>query len=89
MNGNKNRFESIDRTAVPRTRKSKHYEIVEEILQQMGQLRSKKALKIPRSALRPAKLQHIRAALVRAAARQNLTVATSSDNEYFYIWRQD
>jgi hypothetical protein len=89
MNGNKNRFESIDRTAVPRTRKSKHYDIVEDILEQMGQLRSRKALKIPRTALRPAKLAHIRAALVRAAARQKLTVGTSSDNEYFYVWRQN
>jgi hypothetical protein len=89
MNGNKSRFESINRIDVPRTRKSKHYEIVEDILQQMGDLRSKKALKIPRTALRPATLAHIRAALVRGAARQKMTVATSSDDEYFYVWRQD
>ena len=87
MNG-RNQFESIDRTDVPRTRKSKHYGIVEDILQQMGQLRSKRALKIPRTALRPAKLAHIRAALVRAAARQNVAVATRSDDKYFYVWRQ-
>jgi len=89
MGGNKRHFESIDRSAVPHTRKGKHYDIVEQILQEIGDLRSKKALKIPRSALGAAKLQHVRAALSRASSRENLGLATSSDDEYFYVWRQE
>jgi hypothetical protein len=89
MSGNKQRFESIDRTDVPRTRKSKHNDIVEQILQEVGELRSKKALKIPRSVLGSAKVEHIRAALSRASGKQNLPLATRSDDQYFYVWRED
>lgn len=89
MSGNRQRFESIDRTDVPHTRKSKHNDIVGQILQEIGELRSKKALKIPRSALGAAKIEHIRAALSRASGKENLQLATSSDDQYFYVWRED
>jgi len=87
--GNKPQFEAIERKAVPRTRRGKHRSLVEQILEELGALRARKALKIPRTALGSAKLEHIRAALSRASARQNLDLATSSDDEYFYVWRQD
>jgi len=89
VSGNKHRFESIERTDVPRTRKSKHTQLVEQILMELGEIRHKRALKIPRSALRGAKLEHIRAALSRASGRRKLDLATSSDDAYFYVWRQD
>lgn len=85
----RNDFESINRSAIPRTRKSKHHAIVEQILQQVEDLRPRKALKIPRSALRSAKLEHIRAALSRASARTKQPLATSADEKFFYVWRQD
>jgi hypothetical protein len=82
-------FESINRSAVPRNRKSKHHEIVERILEEVETLRGKKALKIPRSALASDKVEHIRAALSRASAKTKLNLATSADDNYFYVWRQD
>ena len=87
-NGSKGRFESINRTSVPTTRKSKHHSLVEEILEQISGMSGKKALKIPRSALGKAKIEHIRAALTRASSRDKVNLATSSDDEYFYVWRQ-
>ena len=89
LNGNKAPFESINRSDVPRTRKSKHHGIIEQILEEAGTLRTKKALKIPRSALGSARIEHIRAALTRASARLEMNLATSSDDQYFYVWRQD
>jgi hypothetical protein len=89
LNSDNGRFESIDRRAVPRTRRSKHHTLIEGILQQVSALRGKKALKIPRTALGTAKIEHIRAALTRASGRENLVLATSSDDEYFYVWRQE
>jgi hypothetical protein len=89
MTGNKRQFQAIDRSDVPHTRKGKHYDIVERILQEIGELRSKKALKIPRTAFGRAKLEHVRAALSRASSRENLGLATSSDDKYFYVWRQE
>lgn len=89
VNGNKNPFESINRSDVPRTRKGKHHDIIEQILKEVPTLRAKKALRIPRSALGSAKLEHIRAALTRASTRLEVNLATSSDDRYFYVWRQD
>ena len=89
VNGRKRKFESIDRSEVPNTRKSKHHGIIEQILEEVGNLRTKKALRIPRAALGDAKIEHIRAALTRASARLEVNLATSSDDEYFYVWRQD
>ena len=88
MNSNRHDFESIDRKTVPHTRKSKHHGLIEQILREIGDLHVKKALKIPRAAFGSAKIEHIRAALSRAAARKRLELATSSDEKYFYVWRE-
>jgi hypothetical protein len=82
------RFESIERTDVPTGRKSKHHSMVERILRELGDLRPKRALKIPRSALGSAKIEHIRAALSRASSKGELEIGTSVDDDYFYVWRQ-
>jgi hypothetical protein len=86
--GSRQHFESIERSAVPTSRKSKHYEIVEKILQDVGGLKGKRALRIPRTLLGEAKIEHIRAALSRAAAKSDINLATSADQKYFYVWRQ-
>jgi hypothetical protein len=83
------RFESIERGAVPTGRKSKHHNIVERILREVEDLRAKRALKIPRSALGSAKIEHIRAALSRASAKGEMELGTSVDDNYFYVWRQN
>jgi len=30
---------------------------------------------------------NLRSVIVRTAAKENIRVATSSDDEYFYVWR--
>ncbi len=82
-------FESISRSAVPTNRKSKHHQIVEKILRELDGLKTKRALRIPRSALGNAKIEHIRAALSRASAKNKTDLATSVDDNYFYVWRQN
>jgi hypothetical protein len=82
-------FESIERSAVPTHRKSKHHQIIERILREVGGLKAKRALRIPRGALGDAKVEHIRAALSRASAKIDVVLATSVDDNYFYVWRQN
>ena len=86
---NQRPFESIERSAIPTGRKSKHHDMVERILREAGDLKAKRALRIPRSALGDVKIEHIRAALSRASAKISLELATSVDDNYFYVWRQD
>ena len=82
-------FESINRSAVPRTRKGKHRQIVEKIIGEVDNLKRNQALKIPRGALGSAKIEHVRAALSRASGKMKVELATSADEKYFYVWRQD
>ena len=82
-------FDSVERGDVPTSRKSKHHEIVEKILREVDGLKARRALRIPRGALGEAKIENIRAALSRASAKIDVVLATSVDDNYLYVWRQD
>ena len=86
---NQHPFESIERSAVPTSRKGKHHEIVGRILREAVNLRGKKALKIPHRALGSAKIEHVRAALTRASMKSGIQLGTTVDDDYFYVWRAD
>lgn len=79
-------FESILQVDVPQGRDGKHKAIVTRLLREIGQLAEGSALKIPLSKL-PDSKENIRAALSRAARQQNLALATSSNDEYLYVWK--
>lgn len=81
-------FESILQADVPKGRDGKHKRIVTRLLNDIDQLQSGNALKIPLEAL-PDSKENIRAALNRATHLRGIEVATSSDAEYLYIWKTD
>ena len=89
VGSNEQNFDSIEQSAVPTSRKSKHYQMVEKILREVGGLKGKRALRIPRGALGDAKIEHIRAALSRASGKIEVELATSVDDNYLYVWQQD
>lgn len=79
-------FESILQVDVPQGRDGKHKTIVTRLLREVEQLAEGSALKIHVSKL-PDSKENIRAALSRAARQQNLALATSSNDEYLYVWK--
>jgi hypothetical protein len=81
-------FESILQADVPKGRDGKHKRIVSRLLNDIDQLKSGTALKIPLEAL-PDSKENIRAALNRATHLRGIDVATSSDTEYLYIWKTE
>jgi hypothetical protein len=80
------RFESVLRVDVPTGRNGKHREIVAQLLSDIEQLEQGSALKVPLDEL-PDTKENIRSALNRATRERNITVATSSDNDFLYIWK--
>ena len=80
------KFESVPQATVPRGRDGKHRQIVEVLLRDLSQLRDNSALKIPVSAL-PDTKENVRAALTRATRQRGIDIATSSDNEFLYVWK--
>jgi hypothetical protein len=81
-------FESMLQANVPKGRDGKHKRIVELLLNDISQLKKSSALKIPLSAL-PDTKENVRAALSRASRQKGIDIATSSDNEFLYVWKPE
>lgn len=79
-------FKSISQTDLPQGRNGKHKTIVLELLSDLDRLQAGQALKIPLAEL-PDTKENIRSALNRATRQKGIDVATSSDVEYFYVWK--
>jgi hypothetical protein len=82
------RFKSVLQTDVPKGRDGKHKQIIVRLLREIAQLSDGSALKIPFAEL-PDTKENIRSALSRAARQQKIELATSSDDEFLYIWKTD
>lgn len=80
------KFESMPQANVPKGRDGKHKHIVELLLNDISQLKQSSALKIPLSEL-PDTKENVRAALSRASRQKGIDIATSSDNEFLYVWK--
>jgi hypothetical protein len=82
------RFESMPQADVPKGRDGKHKQIVELLLNDISQLKEGDALKIPLSAL-PDTKENIRSALSRATRQRGIEIATSSDDEFLFVWKPE
>ena len=82
------KFESVLQANVPKGRDGKHKEIVIQLLSDIAKLAPGTALKIPLDQL-PDTKQNVRSALSRAASQQNVNLATSSNDEFLYVWKTD
>ncbi|MFP5235368.1 MAG: hypothetical protein ACLGSD_05660 [Acidobacteriota bacterium] len=79
-------YKSISQLDVPKGREGKHKHVVTQILSDLQQLSDGLALKIPLAEL-PDTKENIRSALNRATRILCIDVATSSDAEFLYIWK--
>jgi hypothetical protein len=80
------RFESVLQVDVPKGRDGKHKQIISQLLHDLERLLKGSALKIPLAEL-PDSKENIRAALSRAANQRKLAIATSSNDEFLYVWK--
>ena len=80
------RFDCISQVDVPKGRDGKHKKIITQLLEDIDQLNTGSALKIPLARL-PDTKENIRAALSRAAAQKKLSIATSSNSEFLFVWK--
>jgi DNA-directed RNA polymerase subunit F len=82
------KFQSMLQADVPKGRDGKHKQIVEQLLSDISQLERESALKIPLSAL-PDTKENIRSALSRATRQRGIDIATSSDEDFLYVWKSE
>jgi hypothetical protein len=82
------KFESVQQVDVPRGRDGKHKQIVQRLLNDLAQVTTGMALKVPLDQL-PDTKENVRSALSRAARQGDINLATSSDEKFLYIWKTD
>jgi hypothetical protein len=82
------KFESVLQADVPKGRNGKHNEIITQLLSDIAQLTPGSALKVPLDQL-PDSKENIRSALSRAAKLANIDLATSSNEDFLYIWKTE
>jgi TusA-related sulfurtransferase len=81
-----NKFQSILQADVPKGRDGKHKLIILELLEGIENLQSGSALKVPLAEL-PDSKENIRSALSRATRQRQIDIATSSDDNFLYVWK--
>jgi hypothetical protein len=81
------RFKWVAQADVPQGRNGRHKQIVTTILNDLDQLKSGAALKVPLAELAESK-EKVRSALSRATRKAKRNVATASDAEFLYIWNE-
>jgi hypothetical protein len=82
------KFESVPQVNVPKGRDGKHKEIITQLLSDIEQLAVGSALKIPLAEL-PDSKENVRSALSRAARQKKINLATSSNDEFLFVWKTD
>jgi hypothetical protein len=73
---------------VPTGRNGKHKAVVTKILSDLEGLKPGKAIRIPLNELNDSK-ENVRSALNRAIHKLKIEIATSTDEEYLYVWHSN
>jgi hypothetical protein len=81
-------FEAIYEEDVPLRHGWRYRALIERVLKNLGNLAEGRALKVP-VCLLPDTVKNFRSALVRSTIHQGFSIQTSSDPEYFYVWRAE
>lgn len=83
-------FPNYGRTAISglkKSRKGKHHSLLAKIMEDLRKSQSGFAVTIPLSSIGEVSVLSLRSAIIRAASKENISVATSSDDGNFYVWK--
>ena len=81
-------FENISQGDLPNGRKGKHHLLLMKVLEDLERLPEGRALKIPLADF-VGSVADIRSAISRATKNIEVDIATSSDEQFFYVWKPD
>ena len=83
-------FPNYGRTLISelkKSRKGKHHNLLAKIMEDLRNSQSGSAVTIPLASIDGVSVLNLRSAIVRAASKEKIRVATSSDTDYFYVWK--
>jgi hypothetical protein len=74
-------------SGLKRSRKGKHHDLLGRIMEELRKSAPSYAVRIPLSGIEGISVLNLRSAIVRAAKKDDIKVATSSDDQNFYVWK--
>ena len=80
-------YSSVPVNTLKKSRKGKHHGLIGGILEDLRGLEKGFAVKIPLASTDGVSVLNLRSAITRAAAKEDIHIATSTDEENFYVWR--
>ena len=80
-------FETISQGDLPNGRKGKHHTLLMQVLDDLQQLVNGRAIRIPLAEYPDFGVADLRSAIHRATTKLGFSVATSSDDEFLYVWK--
>jgi hypothetical protein len=79
-------FESILQSDLPSGRRGKHHSLLVRVLEDLERIADGRAIRIPLTEF-DGSVADIRAAIFRATGKLRIEIATSSDDDFFYVWK--
>jgi hypothetical protein len=79
----------VEVKSLKKSRRSKHQDLMAKIMEDLRKSEPGFAVQIPLASTDNVPVLNLRSAIVRAAAKENIKVMTSSDDRYFYAWKKD
>ena len=77
--------EKVPLSSLKRQRRSKHRDLMQQVLQELVELSSESALKVP---LGNNSAKDLRSAVFRAASSQSIQISSTSDGDHLYVWKK-
>ncbi len=79
-------FQTMSQSDLPNGRKGKHHKLIVQVLDDLDQLHDGRAIKVPLADFEGT-VADIRSAILRATKKKKLNISTSSDDNFFYLWK--
>ncbi len=86
--GAKVNFQTLSQSDLPNGRKGKHHQLIVRVIQDLDQLDDGRAIRVPLADFEGT-VADIRSAILRATKKKNLKISTSSDDNFFYLWKSN
>jgi hypothetical protein len=83
------KYDRVVLADIRRSRRGKHHDLVQGIFQDLETLPPGSAMKIPLKNVDGTSLANLRSAVHRASTSKGLAIQTLSDEDNFYIWREN
>lgn len=74
-------------SGLKKSRKGKHHALLLKIMDDLRRSQPGFAVTIPLAGIGGVPVLNLRSAIVRAASKEGISIASSSDDENFYVWK--